>query len=84
MGIYKLFIPGWMLTCNIVVVVIKGKTMKICLAQIEIIPCRPDKNYETMTNAIVQGKSQKADMIIFPELCIPGYLIGDTWKKKPF
>jgi NAD+ synthetase len=58
--------------------------MKICLAQIEVVPCRPDKNYETMTNAIVQAKSQKADMIVFPELCIPGYLIGDTWEELAY
>jgi NAD+ synthase (glutamine-hydrolysing) len=58
--------------------------MKICLAQIEVVPCRPDKNYETMTNAIVQAKSQKADMIVFPELCIPGYLIGDTWEEEAY
>ena len=54
------------------------------MAQIEVIPCRPDLNYTTMTNAIVQAKSQKADMIVFPELCIPGYLIGDTWEEEAY
>ena len=54
------------------------------MAQIEVYPCRPDKNYETMTNAIVRAKSQKADMIVFPELCIPGYLIGDTWEEEAY
>ena len=58
--------------------------MKICLAQIHVEPCRPDLNYATMTNAIVQAKSQKADMIVFPELCIPGYLIGDTWEEEAY
>ena len=37
-----------------------------------------------MTNAIVQAKSQKADMIVFPELCIPGYLISDTWEELAY
>ena len=58
--------------------------MKICLAQIHVEPCRPDLNYAIMTNAIVQAKSQKADMIVFPELCIPGYLIGDTWEEEAY
>ena len=58
--------------------------MKVCLAQILVEPCRPDLNYATMTNAIVQAKSQKADMVVFPELCIPGYLIGDTWEEEAY
>jgi NAD+ synthase (glutamine-hydrolysing) len=58
--------------------------MKICLAQIEVIPCRPDHNFKKMTEAITEAKNKQADMIIFSELGIPGYLIGDTWEELAF
>ncbi len=58
--------------------------MKIALGQMEIIPGRPDLNSAAMLMMIAQAKSQQADMIIFPEMAIPGYLIGDTWEQPAF
>ena len=58
--------------------------MKIALAQMEVIPCRPDLNFQKMAKFIVEAKSFLADMVVFPELCISGYLIGDTWEEEAF
>lgn len=58
--------------------------MKIALGQMEITPGRPDQNYLQMLNMISQAKEQRADIIIFPEMAIPGYLLGDTWEQSAF
>lgn len=58
--------------------------LKIALAQIEIIPGRPDINTRTMLNEIDQARQQQAQMIIFPEMSIPGYFLGDTWEQPSF
>lgn len=57
---------------------------KIALAQIEVIPGRPDLNSETMLKYIKKAKESAADMILFPEMSIPGYLLGDTWEQPSF
>lgn len=62
----------------------ESKNMKICIAQMEVIPVRPDLNFIKMKNMIEEAKINKADMIVFPEMCIPGYLIGDTWEEFSF
>ncbi|GMB00954.1 NAD(+) synthase [Pelosinus sp. IPA-1] len=58
--------------------------LKIALAQIEIIPGRPDINTKTMLTMIKQARQQCAQMIIFPEMSIPGYFLGDTWEQLTF
>ncbi|GAB6157245.1 NAD+ synthase [Desulfotomaculum varum] len=58
--------------------------LKIALGQMEVIPGRPDINTQTMLEMINQARSAGAELIIFPEMCIPGYLLGDTWEQPSF
>ena len=58
--------------------------MKIALSQFEIIPSMPSDNAARIINYIEEAKNNKADMIIFPELAISGYLIGDMWESESF
>lgn len=58
--------------------------MKIALSQFEIIPAMPSDNTARMINYINRAKENKADMIIFPELSVSGYLIGDMWESESF
>ena len=58
--------------------------MKIALSQFEIIPSMPSDNSARMIKFIEEAKNNKADMIIFPELAISGYLIGDMWESESF
>jgi NAD+ synthase (glutamine-hydrolysing) len=53
--------------------------MRIAMAQMEVIPGRPDLNLETMLRMIEEAKKQKVDLIGFSELCVSGYLISDRW-----
>ena len=58
--------------------------MKIRCAQIEVIPGNPKENYETCKRFVNEAKKDAMDLIVFPELCIPGYLIGDMWEDVSF
>lgn len=57
---------------------------KIALAQIEVHPGRPDLNAKKMLEFIHQAKLSGADIVVFPEMAIPGYLLGDTWEQPTF
>ena len=54
------------------------------MAQIEVVPGKPDTNAKKMIDCIKMAQEGNADIIVFPELCIPGYLIGDTWERPSF
>jgi NAD+ synthase (glutamine-hydrolysing) len=58
----------------------------ITIAQIEIVPARPDLNYAKMVDCVdsIIKSSSSVTMIVFPELTIPGYLLGDMWEEKTF
>lgn len=58
--------------------------INIALGQMEINPGRPDLNTQTMLQMIQLAKKQQADMIVFPEMAVPGYLLGDTWEQEAF
>lgn len=58
--------------------------LTLALAQMEIKPGHPSTNLATMLRFVEQAKAQSADMIIFPEMCLPGYLLGDAWEQEAF
>jgi NAD+ synthase (glutamine-hydrolysing) len=58
--------------------------LKIALAQIEVVPGRPDINTAVMLDTIEQARGQGAQIVVFPEMAIPGYLLGDTWEQDAF
>lgn len=53
--------------------------MKIALAQIDIKAGKPSQNIINILAQIKEAKIQGVDIIVFPEMCIGGYLIGDRW-----
>lgn len=54
----------------------------IALCQIQVIPGNPRLNCETIKQNILKNRSK--DIIVFPELAISGYLIGDMWEEQSF
>ncbi len=58
--------------------------LQIALAQMRVIPGFPDRNTETMLRSISEARERNADLVIFPEMAIPGYLLGDTWEQPSF
>ncbi|MBM3278707.1 MAG: NAD(+) synthase [Candidatus Handelsmanbacteria bacterium] len=52
----------------------------IALVQMEVRPGRPDLNLACMLGFIEQARQSGAELVVFSELCLSGYLIGDLWE----
>ncbi len=58
--------------------------LTIALAQLDIHAGNPRANTSAMKNCIARAKQRGCDIIVFPELSIPGYFIGDVWDQPDF
>ena len=58
--------------------------LKIAMAQMEVIPGRPDLNTGKILQMMEDARQEGADLVIFPEMSVPGYLLGDTWEQSSF
>lgn len=58
--------------------------IKIICGQMDVIPGRPDENHKKILEIISTAKEKQADILLLPEMCIPGYLIGDLWEQQTF
>lgn len=54
------------------------------MAQMEIVPGNPETNFSTIQRFIEEGIRASADLIVFPEMCVPGYLLSDLWEENSF
>ena len=57
---------------------------KIACGQMEVIAGRPDLNTEKMLRLISLAKKDCIDMIVFPEMAVPGSLTGDLLEQAAF
>ncbi|MGI9332899.1 MAG: NAD(+) synthase [Gammaproteobacteria bacterium] len=57
-----------------------GPPPRIALAQMDVHPGRPDRNVQRMLEFIAEARGQGAEVVAFPEMCIPGYMLGDLWE----
>lgn len=58
--------------------------MKIAMAQINVISAHLEHNFDTIKECVEKAKAEKADMIVFPEMCVSGYLLQDKWLDHEF
>ncbi|HWR39044.1 MAG TPA: NAD(+) synthase [Patescibacteria group bacterium] len=58
--------------------------LHIALAQLDVTPGRPDLNTASMLTMIASARENGVKLIIFPEMAIPGYLLGDLWEQSAF
>lgn len=56
----------------------------IVLAQMNIEAGNPSVNFATIERLVEEAKKLGASVVVFPELCISGYLIGDLFKDRDF
>jgi len=54
--------------------------VKFALAQIEVIPGKPDLNVAKIIQEIGTAKERKVDVVVFSEMVVFGYLQGDEWE----
>ena len=53
---------------------------RIALVQMEVRPGRPDLNLESMGHHLRGARQAGAEVAVFSELCLSGYIIGDLWE----
>lgn len=58
--------------------------IKIICGQLEVIPGRPDLNFNKIIKAIEDARNRQADILLLPEMTLSGYLIGDIWEQQTF
>jgi len=58
------------------------KKIRVAVIQMEVIPGRPDINTKKIIERIREAKKNKNDIVIFPEMAVAGYLIGDEWENE--
>lgn len=58
--------------------------IRIAFGQIQVHPGDPATNFQSMIQAINYAKAVSTDILIFPELCLSGYMVGDLWDQLPF
>lgn len=56
--------------------------LKIALAQMRVYAGQPTKNFSAIESLVKQAKAAQADVIVFPELAVGGYVIGDQWTDR--
>jgi NAD+ synthase (glutamine-hydrolysing) len=58
--------------------------MRIFIAQTRIKAAAPDANFKCIEEALALARRESADLIVFPEMALPGYFIGDAWERPSF
>lgn len=58
--------------------------IRIQTAQLSIIPGNIRANFENIEKEIQNAKKHSADILLLPELCLSGYMIGDLWEQDSF
>lgn len=59
-------------------------SIKIACGQMEVIPGRPDQNTSAILRLIKKAQEENTDILLLPEMAIPGYMIGDLWEQTSF
>src|SRR3989338_9389852 len=60
----------------------EGLTIALC--QMKVVPGRPDLNADYIIEEIEKAKGRGVDIIVFPEMCTTGYIIGDIFEDDFF
>lgn len=59
-------------------------SIKIACAQIELFSGRPDINTKKILETMATAYKNNINILLFPELAIPGYFLGDLWEQNDF
>ena len=58
--------------------------IKIRTVQLDILPGNIRENWKHIEKEILLAKEEEIDLLILPEMCLTGYLIGDLWDQNAF
>jgi len=63
---------------------VEGQKVRICIAQIRVRAAALETNFKAIRSAVETAVTENADVILLPEMCLPGYFIGDLWESSDF
>ena len=58
--------------------------IRIITAQLDVRPGDIRENWRRIEEEIRRAKEARADVLVLPEMCLTGYLIGDLWDQSAF
>lgn len=58
------------------------KDLKVMVAQINVIPGTIKRNLSRILEVIEEAKKSGCNIVVFPEMCTTGYLIGDLYEDN--
>ena len=58
--------------------------IRVRLVQMEVLPGQPWENTQRMLAQIDAARTDGVELVAFPEMAVPGYLIGDEWERQAF
>ena len=58
--------------------------MRVALAQLRVEPGVPYDNLARARFLVEQAFAEGADLVVLPEMALPGYLLGDMWERPSF
>lgn len=58
--------------------------IRVRLVQMDVFPGCPARNTFRMLEEISDAHKDGVDLLVFPEMAIPGYLLGDEWEHEAF
>lgn len=61
-----------------------NREINFAITQMDVSPGHPDINVTKIIKETELAKKRKIDIIIFPEMAVPGYLLGDEWENDSF
>ncbi|MCX7591252.1 MAG: NAD(+) synthase [Kiritimatiellae bacterium] len=59
-------------------------TLRVRLVQMEVRAGRPRDNAARMISHLRRAAADGVELVVFPEMAIPGYLVGDEWEREAF
>lgn len=59
-------------------------SVRIRVVQMDVRPGRPADNTRRLLAAMADARRDGIPMLAFPEMAIPGYLLGDEWERPAF
>lgn len=62
----------------------KKQSVYTRVVQMNVLPGQTSVNTRQILNSIQQARKDNIQLLIFPEMAVPGYMIGDNWERTAF
>ncbi len=61
-----------------------SRKIRMAIAQMEVIPGNPEKNFEKISSYIEQSKKENVEVLFLPNFCVAGEFNGYSTGQRAF